>query len=249
VTPNSNALLDLVSINKGLKLPILSLISTNNPSPLVQHVQGMLIYNTATAGTVPNNVASGLYINDGSRWIPLTQPGQLAGTVMYMASSNAPSGYLECDGRAVSRTTYSSLFSVIGTTYGVGDGTSTFNLPDLRGEFIRGWDHGRNIDSSRTIGSFQKGSFLSGGATPNIDSITSFEISGSTSMLTISSNMGWDYLNNTLITSSYPQAKLRNLSVASTTGSSQFSPNDSGSDYSFGVSRPRNIALMPIIKY
>jgi microcystin-dependent protein len=59
----------------------------------------------------------------------------------------------------VSRSTYSSLFSAIGTTYGVGDGSTTFNLPDLRGEFPRGWDDGRGVDTGRVIGSAQADGF------------------------------------------------------------------------------------------
>ena len=76
-------------------------------------------------------------------------------SVFALATSTVPSGYLECDGAAVSRTTYADLFSAIGTTYGSGNGASTFNVPDLRGEFIRGWDNGRGVDSSRTLGSTQ----------------------------------------------------------------------------------------------
>jgi microcystin-dependent protein len=68
------------------------------------------------------------------------------GFVLMVASSTIPAGFLECNGAAVSRTTYASLFSAIGTTWGSGDGSTTFNLPDLRGEFIRGWDHGRGRD-------------------------------------------------------------------------------------------------------
>lgn len=60
------------------------------------------------------------------------------GTVHAFAGSTAPAGYLLCDGSAVSRTTYSNLFAVIGTTYGVGNGTSTFNLPNLIDRFIQG---------------------------------------------------------------------------------------------------------------
>jgi microcystin-dependent protein len=55
-----------------------------------------------------------------------------AGTILEYAGSSAPSGYLLCQGGAVSRTTYSALFAIIGTTYGVGDGSTTFNLPDKR---------------------------------------------------------------------------------------------------------------------
>lgn len=60
--------------------------------------------------------------------------------------ATVPAGWLECNGAAVSRTTYAALFAVLGTTYGVGDGSTTFALPDLRGEFVRGWDHGKGSD-------------------------------------------------------------------------------------------------------
>ena len=78
-----------------------------------------------------------------------------SGTVHLFATTTAPSGYLECDGSAVSRTTYADLFTVIGTTWGAGNGSTTFNLPDLRGEFVRGWDNGRGADSSRSFASSQ----------------------------------------------------------------------------------------------
>ena len=57
--------------------------------------------------------------------------------------TSAPSGWLECDGSAISRTTYADLFTAIGTKWGSGDGSSTFNIPDLRGMFPRGWNHGK----------------------------------------------------------------------------------------------------------
>lgn len=78
-----------------------------------------------------------------------------AGAVMPFAQSSAPTGWLKCNGAAVSRTTYATLFAAIGTTYGAGDGSTTFNLPDLRGEFVRGLDDGRGIDAARALGSAQ----------------------------------------------------------------------------------------------
>ena len=83
------------------------------------------------------------------------------GMVAPFAMSTAPTGWLECDGSAVSRTTYADLFTALGTTHGVGDGSTTFNVPDLRGEFIRGWDNGKGTDSGRTFGSFQADEFKS----------------------------------------------------------------------------------------
>ncbi|RVL48488.1 hypothetical protein CN138_09165 [Sinorhizobium meliloti] len=78
-----------------------------------------------------------------------------SGSVMMFAASTAPNGWLECNGAAVSRTTYADLFAVIGTTWGAGDGATTFTVPDLRGEFVRGWDHGKGTDTGRTFGSSQ----------------------------------------------------------------------------------------------
>lgn len=81
-------------------------------------------------------------------------------TVMW-PSSTVPAGYLECAGQLVSRTTYAALFAVIGTSFGAGDGSTTFNVPDMRGEFARGWDHGRGIDAGRVLGSWQDEAFKS----------------------------------------------------------------------------------------
>lgn len=63
-----------------------------------------------------------------------------AGAIMAYAASTAPTGWLLCDGSAVSRTTYATLFAAISTVWGTGDGSTTFNLPDLRGQFLRGYD-------------------------------------------------------------------------------------------------------------
>lgn len=75
--------------------------------------------------------------------------GISAGTIIPYGGSSAPSGFLLCDGSAVSRTTYSILFGVIGTTFGVGDGSTTFNLPDLRGRVPAGKDNMGGSAASR----------------------------------------------------------------------------------------------------
>lgn len=71
------------------------------------------------------------------------------GTVMPTALATAPVGWLLCYGQAVSRTSYASLFNAIGTTYGAGDGTTTFNLPDLRGRVVAGKDDMGGTAASR----------------------------------------------------------------------------------------------------
>ena len=60
------------------------------------------------------------------------------GSIALFSGSSIPTGYLLCDGSALSREVYAELFDAIGTTWGVGDGETTFNIPDLRGKFIRG---------------------------------------------------------------------------------------------------------------
>ncbi len=109
---------------------------------------GMIRFNTS------NNAYEGY---SGSEWKHLDGDQTPAGTIIHTARTTAPSGYIEADGSAVSRTVYAALFSAIGTTYGTGDGSSTFNLPDLRGEFIRGLDNGRGRDTeqNRALGSTQ----------------------------------------------------------------------------------------------
>ena len=77
------------------------------------------------------------------------------GTVSAFAGASAPDKYLMCDGSTISRTTYSDLYAVLGDVYGNGDGSTTFEIPDLRGEFLRGLDGGRGVDASRTLGSAQ----------------------------------------------------------------------------------------------
>lgn len=71
--------------------------------------------------------------------MPLFPPTDLpTGSILSYGSTTIPSNFLLCDGSAVSRTTYSLLFTIVGTTFGVGDGSTTFNIPDLRQKFILG---------------------------------------------------------------------------------------------------------------
>ena len=72
-----------------------------------------------------------------------------SGSVISYAGASAPTGWLLCSGQTVSRTTYSSLFSAIGTTYGVGDGSTTFTLPDMRGRVVAGVDNMGGSAASR----------------------------------------------------------------------------------------------------
>lgn len=143
-----------------------------------------------------------------------------AGFVKYWGTDTVPTGYLECNGAAVSRTTYATLFSKIGTTFGAGNGTTTFNLPDIRGEFIRGWDNSRGVDSGRAFGSAQVATKhrWALGNTPG-------------GILVIAAS---DY--DSQITESYAPQNPSTTLAASTSWQSF-------------TARPRNVALMPCIKY
>lgn len=133
-----------------------------------------------------NNVNTYFYNKRSGKYLSMRNDGELrydgkrllnmddllgmvpSGTVLYFAGQSAPAGWLKANGAAVSRTAYAALFAAISTTYGAGDGRTTFNLPDLRGEFVRGWDDGRGVDTGRVFGSAQ------GDAIRNIKGKTSF---------------------------------------------------------------------------
>lgn len=67
-----------------------------------------------------------------------------------------PTKFIPCEGGEYSRTTYAKLFAKIGTAFGAGDGSTTFNVPDLRGQFLRGLDSGAGVDPGRVLGSSQE---------------------------------------------------------------------------------------------
>jgi microcystin-dependent protein len=158
-----------------------------------------------------------------------------AGTIIHVAMNTAPSGYLKANGAAVSRTTYAALFTAIGTTFGAGNGSTTFNLPDLRGEFIRGWDDGRGVDSGRAFGSAQldqmqriTGSFRY--ARVARDGTAGAFFGAGTNGVAGNTAAGGDASNTTVFDSgASPDAR-----VSSTTA---------------GETRPRNVALLACIKF
>jgi hypothetical protein len=87
----------------------------------------------------------GFKFPDGSVQTTASAGGAPTGSVLAWLMPNPPAGYLECDGSSLSRTEYAALFGVLGTSFGSAD-ANTFNLPDFRGEFLRGWSHGSGHD-------------------------------------------------------------------------------------------------------
>ena len=148
------------------------------------------------------------------------------GAVMPFAMNSAPTGWLAANGDAVSRATYAALFSAIGTTYGAGDGGSTFNLPDLRGYFVRGFGtNGSDGTASAALGAKQADAFQghfhqASGQASNIANGMSGYIGTSTSAAT----------SNDRVTS------------AITDGTN-------GTPRTASETRPRNIAMLYCIKF
>ena len=102
-----------------------------------------LANNEVTTLTIADGAVTQAKLNSSVTLVP-------TGAIMPFAMNTAPSGWLAANGSAVSRTTYAALFAAIGTTYGAGDGNSTFTLPDLRASFVRG----AGSDGVATAGTF-----------------------------------------------------------------------------------------------
>lgn len=99
------------------------------------------VYNPQVGDIVYDyNVAQFFGYDSNGSWQPMSTSGTTtpAGMVIAFAGSTTPVGYFLCDGSAVSRTTFSALFTALSTTYGSGDGSTTFNLPNMQGLFVRG---------------------------------------------------------------------------------------------------------------
>lgn len=124
---------------------------------------GRYLQRSQNLADVPNKSTgrANLDVYSKQEVIDLINNMQPAGEVAAFARSTAPEGWLVCNGQAVSRTTYARLFAAIGTTFGAGNASTTFNVPDLRGIFVRGWDNGRGLDSGRGFGSLQSGAIQS----------------------------------------------------------------------------------------
>jgi microcystin-dependent protein len=160
-------------------------------------------------------------------------PAVPSGAIFWFGANTPPSGYLECNGALVSRTTYAALFAVVGTTFNAGDGSTTFGVPDLRGQFIRGWDDSAGIDPARVFGSTQADEFQT-----HAHSLTD---PGHTHTTTASyaSNIGGGSA------ASGSGSAFENTLSSVTTGITIGAPNsgNTGSE-----TRPKNVALLPCIK-
>lgn len=186
---------------------------------------------------------------DGSQLTNLNTSGLPTGSIIPWEGSltSLPTGWLYADGSTISRTTYSNLFSHVGTKFGAGDGSSTFSIPDYRGRALRGTDNGAGVDpdaSSRTINGVTQSNSTSG--TVQGDEMTSHDhhlfFAGSAdnnSPALTSSNYALDTASVTWNTH-YRYEILATSSVANNGKTSATGGNET---------RMKNIAVHYLIKY
>jgi microcystin-dependent protein len=150
---------------------------------------GVLTSNGSTLSFVSGANGDFLQIIGGNPQFSSTIPGGTpVGSAVAFAGAVIPTGWLLCDGSPYGRTALDAnpqpgLFAVIGTTYGIGDGLTTFNIPDLRAMFVRGLDNGRGVDPLRSLGTQQAFTIQQhnhGGNTGFFDSQHTHAFSGTT---------------------------------------------------------------------
>jgi len=166
-----------------------------------------------------NHQTNDISASSGSVTLDGGGTGSPAGSVIYHAANTAPTGFLKANGAAVSRSTYAALFTAITTTLGSDDGSSTFNVPNPRAEFPRGWDDTRRMDSARSFGSAQSHQMQS----------HSHSFTGG------GNNTGGFSYGRVVATGGGSSTTITTTSQGATSNSSE--------------NRPRNIALLACIKY
>lgn len=220
-----SALLDLNASptnNKGFAMPSLT---TAQRLAIVSPKDGLQVYDANLKGFYYFNTTS-------NKWDCVTTP---AGTFNYFCNATAPIGYLECNGQSVSTTTYPELFNAIGYLYG-GAG-ALFKVPDLRGEFIRSAAGTGTVDAGRVVGTKQKGTLVGGYDDNTVDN--DFSILG---------NAAANFEGDTPVPADYPAANgfMYYVNGVFLTMSPYPFANMQGM---YNVTRPRNVALLPCIKY
>jgi len=218
----------------------------------------------AVNGLLPANKPAGTYtkvtVNDRGVFVSGSNPTTLAGygitdtytkdqiTAMIAQASALPvgsmigfpvdkvaPGFLELDGSVKSAAAYPDLATFLGGAFNKGDeGAGYFRLPESRGEFLRGWDHGRGVDAGRAVGSHQKGSLVM------MDNISGGQglMSSAPTSTQVASDYGLDQTSN---------AEWPGVKAVLSSELTPFSPSF-GASITAGVTRPRNLAVMWCIK-
>ena len=156
------------------------------------------------------------------------------GSVIAFAAATPPAGWFTCNGQYLSRVSYPRLFAVIGTTFGSSD-SSNFRLPDLRGEFVRGWDEGRGVDLWRALGSRQKATIVGG-----------YDDNGTNANVGVLENKPyWDYGADRVTLDMFPGTA---VVYADSTGRQAYALTEGNLNNWYAATRPRNVALLYCIR-
>lgn len=196
----------------------------------------------APVGTLPSLTVSGTLTTTTLAATNLTIGGISPvppGEVAAFARNTCPAGWVAADGTAISRTTYANLYAAVGTAWGVGDGVTTFNVPDLRGEFIRGWDNSRGVDSGRAFASTQSDTVKN-----HWHYVFNTDHDGENATLSITASnyaMGQtDYTGST-----YFQYTIHGSNTVPTRARTSSAPSGTSAT----ETRPRNIAMLYCVRY
>lgn len=186
-------------------------------------------------GILKSELQNKVNIADDKAQRALEQSGIPVGSVVYFAANSIPIGYLKCNGNLISTAAYPRLFEVIGYTYG-GSGAH-FRLPDLRGEFVRGFDDGRGIDPGRDFASWQKGTMVGG-----------YDDNDASSHASVLQSRGLNDYGSDLVTAGIA-VNLYSLDRIKWTipQGEVIYPTAYAASW-VSITRPRNVALMPCIK-
>lgn len=219
-TPEASAALQINSTDKGFLMPRLS--STQRDA-IGSPTAGLQIYNTDRKC---------IEFYTGAQWTSAVP----AGTIKAYGGTTPPDGYIVCDGSAIDRTTYADLFDAIGTAWGNGDGSVTFNLPDLRGRFLRGKDNSAGNDPDAA----SRFALNAGNAGDNVGSYQDdafqghFHEEGSIGYGTSTSGSGTTFIGS---------ANKQNIIGAPKTDGTNGTPRTTSE------TRPKNASVIYIIKY
>lgn len=154
---------DCASFPQGQPFSIMANDLAGSSVSLTANGSDIFFDGSAPAGVTVYTIRTGQRLTIaafGTQWfVLLSSESQIngripAGSMLPFAGLTAPAGYLKCNGSLISRILYSDLFAAIGTTWGAGDGSTTFAIPDHRGVFLRGLDEGKGYDAGRGIGTY-----------------------------------------------------------------------------------------------
>jgi microcystin-dependent protein len=139
-TAGSNTDIAGININEGcspanLNNAIRTLMAQLRDFQLGNQTSNQLSVAGGGTGLTSVGTSGNVLTSNGSAWVSSAPNYVPTGGMMMWGTASAPTGYLLCNGAAVSRSTYSALFAVLGTAYGSGDGSTTFNVPDFRNRF------------------------------------------------------------------------------------------------------------------